>query len=95
VNYPVLSQGPPLFTLEVRLSPRELQFVELRFGQCLGYKEIASQMNIVERTAKNYAQTIYLKLGVCALGSIGGSTAVIKATKILLAKGIINLEEPQ
>jgi DNA-binding NarL/FixJ family response regulator len=95
VRHPRLSKGPPTSTVEFHLTDRELEFAKLRFGKSLCYKEIAVQMNIVESTVKSYAKIIYLKLGVCDLGRPGGGAAAIKATNILLAKHIIELEEPQ
>ena len=41
---------------------RELQFVELRYGQCLTWKEISAEMNISLRMVRWYSEKIHQRL---------------------------------
>jgi predicted DNA-binding protein (UPF0251 family) len=80
-----LPQGPPKLVMEVRFSPRELEFIRLRYGIEKSLKEIAAAMNVSLRTAKSYSEVIGRKLG-----QFGGSQ--IRITKILIRHGFISTD---
>lgn len=66
-------------------SARELQVIDLRFGNGLVHKEIEQKLNISVRCVKFHIERIYAKLG---LSYEGGATAILAMHK-LLAMGII------
>lgn len=86
---PVLPKGPPP-KLRVAFTPRELEFIELRYGQDLQIREIAETMNISTRMARLFSQIVFSRLGISEMGT-GNMAEIIKATKRLVKYGFIKL----
>ena len=84
----ILPNGPPKTPLTVRFTPRELEFIELRYGQLKALKEICTIWGVSISTAKNHSSMIYRKLDI-SCNVIDSPTAVIAATKKLIALGYI------
>jgi predicted DNA-binding protein (UPF0251 family) len=87
---PRLSQGPPKVTAEVHFSPRELEFIELRYGQALSMKEIAERMGVAKRTIAHFSNIMLLKLNIAATGG-RDAPHIITITKFLVKNGFITL----
>jgi DNA-binding NarL/FixJ family response regulator len=85
-----LPNGPPKPKLEVHFTPRELEFIELRYGQVKAHKEIAAQWGISFRTVNWMAAMVLMKLGIQDQGH-DVPTALISATKKLIAMGYIEI----
>jgi len=74
----------PVFT------PREMEFIEYRYGQCLAVKTVAVKMGITLRTAKYFTGRVLARLGLSfELGS--ESPAALNAMKKLIRMGIVSL----
>ena len=87
-----LPDGPPALYVIPRFSPRELEFIKLRYGQTRGFKEIMHMMNASLRNVKRLGAIIHAKLAVY-VGVGEGNNGVIQATKRLIKLGIISTEE--
>lgn len=87
---PRLSQGPPDVSTQVRFSKREMEFIELRYGQVLTRKELSSIMGISERTAKYYSINVFLKLNLDT-NNVNKTACIITVTKFLIKNGFIKL----
>lgn len=90
----ILPNGPPKTPLTVRFTPRELEFIELRYGQLKALKEICTIWGVSMSTAKNHSSMIYRKLDI-SCNVIDSPTAVIAATKKLIALGYIKPGEKE
>lgn len=88
----ILPNGPPKPPLTVRFTPRELEFIELRYGQLKAVKEISTIWGVSIGTAKNHSSMIYRKLDI-PCNATDSPTAIIAATKKLIALGYITLGE--
>ena len=58
-----LREGPPINPLTRHMTPKERQVLEL-VGQGLTNRQIASRLNLTEKTTKNYVSSMLGKLGV-------------------------------
>jgi DNA-binding NarL/FixJ family response regulator len=85
-----LPNGPPKPKLEVHFTPRELEFIELRYGQVLANKEIAAQWKISTRTVNWMSSVVLMKLGIQDQGH-DIYTALITSLKKLIAMGYIKI----
>jgi DNA-binding NarL/FixJ family response regulator len=88
---PKLPTGPPQLPLEVRFTPRELEYIELRYGQLKGQKEIATLWGVHVNTIKTHSKMVLMKLDT-RIGKYDQTTAIIGATKKLILLGYIKLE---
>lgn len=83
-----LPDGPKEVTININFTPRMLQFIDLRYNQYLGFKEIAEIMSVSVRTVKYFGTKLYNMLGVNReVGNEGPVT--IMATKLLVKYGLI------
>jgi DNA-binding NarL/FixJ family response regulator len=85
-----LSQGPPKLVTDVKFTPRELEYLDLRYQQELYVKEIADKMNVSERMVKYYSMRVYLKIGILSMVGDNAHRAIV-TTKILAKNGFIKL----
>lgn len=86
-----LPTGPPQLPLVIRFTPRELEYIELRFGQLKAQKEIAVQWCVHVNTVKAHSKMVLMKLDT-RTGKYDQSTAMIAATKKLILLGYVKLE---
>lgn len=86
-----LPTGPPEPKLEVRFTPRELEYIELRYSKTLGYKEIAAMWDVSIRYVRSLGGTVYIKLNLQSTGT-DTYTLHIRALKKLIALGYVKLE---
>ena len=84
----ILPSGPPKPPLTVRFTPREMEFIQLRFGQLKAIKEISAIWGVSISTAKNHSSMIYRKLDI-PCNATDSPTAIIAATKKLITLGYI------
>lgn len=86
-----LPTGPPEAKLEVRFTMRELEFIELRYGQAQAYKEIAASWNLSASYVRNLGAIIFAKLGLQGFGNDAYILQIL-ATKRLIELGYVQLE---
>lgn len=79
-----------VFTIEVKMSPSEKDFIQLRYGQMLSLKEVADKMGISHRNVRLVSVNVMRKLHIPRSFS-GATTSVIMATRIFLKAGMIEL----
>jgi len=77
--------------LSVRLAKRELEFIELRYGQVKSLKEVAHEMHISMSTAKAYSAAIHAKLDSDGSG-FDQTGRTIRTVKRLIEHGYIGTE---
>jgi len=88
-SQPRLSEGPTA-AVTVKFGPRELEFIQLRYGQALPIKVVAERMGIELRTVKYYSYMLLMKFSIYPAK---GKEAIhaIEATKLLVKHGFIQV----
>jgi hypothetical protein len=89
-----LPTGPPQIPLVIRFTSRELEYIELRYGQTRGYKEIAAMWNLSIRYVRSLGSMVYIKLNLQCTDA-DTYTLHIRALKKLIALGYVKLEGEQ
>ena len=84
-----LPTGPPKLTVEVEFTSRELEFISLRYGECLVFKDIAERMDVTDRMAREYSQSVIRRLGLTGFGR--ARCSILKVMKVLIQHGIVKL----
>ena len=92
-DYDALVQMNKIQTTVI-FSPRELEFVKLRYQDEKTLREVAVEMGVTLRMAKFYASAIYARLGIVQFEKVGSgtNTNIIRALKLLIAFGIVTTE---
>ena len=85
-----LPKGPPPVMVELRFTPRELEYIDLRFGQILSLEKVAQEMKICRRTVQWFSEKIYMRLGMMPEGA-GRYENTIRITKLLIKLGFVKL----
>jgi len=88
---PKLPDGPPPRKLETSFTPRELEFIELRYNQAKGYKEIAAGWNLSVSYVRSLGTLVYMKLDLINTG-FDTITLGLVAMKKLIQLGYIKIE---
>jgi len=68
--------------VDIYFTPREMEFIRLRYQEELSVKTVADKMHIAERTVKGYQRVVYTQLG---------RRSPIGTTKMLIKLGIVKI----
>ena len=83
-----LPMGPPKLKVTISFTPREMEFIALRYVDCLQLKEIAERMGVSLRAVKEYSTLVIRCLGLH--GTSRPNVTALQVMKLLLKHKIIS-----